>query len=91
MEDPKALEAEIITAEAWAERNLHQSNRFCFMVEGRGGEERCSSRTRTGASTVVSYGGRAGWKRTVFFSHTYRSQYFRMVEGRGGECWAGSL
>ncbi len=23
---------------------------------------------------IVSYGGRAGWKRMVFFSHTHRSQ-----------------
>jgi hypothetical protein len=51
MADPKALEVETMTAEAWAERKLHQSNRPCFMVEGRGGEERCSSRPRTGASS----------------------------------------
>ncbi len=24
---------------------------------------------------ILLHGGRAGWKRTVFFSHTYRSQY----------------
>jgi hypothetical protein len=24
---------------------------------------------------IVLHGGRTGWKRTVFFSHTYRSQY----------------
>jgi hypothetical protein len=29
------------------------------MVEGRGGKERCSFRTRTGA---ILYGGRAGWR-----------------------------
>ncbi len=49
MADPKALEVETITAEAWVE--WHQNNRFCFTVEGRGGEERSSSRTRTGASS----------------------------------------
>jgi hypothetical protein len=30
-------------------------------------------------------GGRAGWKRTGFFSHTYRSQNVCMTEGRGGK------
>jgi len=45
-----------------------------------------SFRTRTGANIYSGYGGRAGWKRTGFFSHTYRSQYVAvMVEGRGGK------
>ncbi len=35
---------------------------------------------------IVLHGGRTGWKRTVFFSHTYRSQYnVRMAEGRDGK------
>jgi hypothetical protein len=46
-----------------------------FMVEGRGGEERCSSRTRTGVNSI-STGGRVGWGRMVFFSHTHRSQLY---------------
>ncbi len=41
------------------------------MVEGRGGEELYSSRTRTGANILC--GGRAGWGGAVFLSHTYRS------------------
>ncbi len=43
-----------------------------FMHGGRGGEEQCSFRTRTGASKPV--GGRTGWVRTVFLSHTCRNQ-----------------
>ena len=33
------------------------------------------------ANVPIVCGGRAGWKRTVFFSHTYRSQYFVWWKG----------
>jgi hypothetical protein len=57
---------------------------FAGMVEGRGGDKRCFSATRPGAN-CSEYGGRAGWRETVFFSHTHRRpQYFGIEIKRGG-------
>ena len=52
------------------------------MVEGRGGEEWYSSRTRTGAN--ILYGGRAGWGGAVLLSHTYRYRSQYVVLWKGG-------
>jgi hypothetical protein len=55
------------------------------MVEGRGGKEQGSFRTRAGANTLP-FDGRTGWKRTGFFSHTYWTQSVAvLVEERGGK------
>ena len=51
-------------------------------MDGRGGEEWYSSRTRTGAN--ILYGGRGGWGGVVLLSHTYRSQYFVWWKGGVG-------
>ncbi len=52
--------------------------------EGRGRKGQCSLRSPEPNLSV--YGGRAGWERTVIFSHTYRSQILLCtVEGRGGK------
>jgi hypothetical protein len=54
-----------------------------FTVVGRGEEKRCFSCTRTGADSFCQYGGRAGWRDTVFLCHTHRSQLF-LVWWQGG-------
>jgi hypothetical protein len=65
--------------------HTYRSQYIVLIVEGRGGKEQGSFRTRTGAIQLRS-DGRAGWERTVYFPHTFRSQYFtEVVEERGGK------